>query len=215
MTPDLFDSFAFGFNLDSAGYSGGAGGTFANMVAGGEDWAVSAATPTFSTQGGIEGMDFTASADESIIGEHRAMWESTIIAVGYPGSGATGHFYGGNYASGNTFALMVNAHRGQAYYPAESSGYTATPSPTGIPHVYSVTFSPENKTAYAQLDDATPVQAASDGFASFHEAAIGRHRTTYFVGWIGRILVFDRALHFRDNANLQLLITAEMARVGL
>lgn len=222
MTPQELDSFAFGFNLDSASYSGGAGGTFANIVSGGEAWEVQGATPTFSTQAGMEGMVFSNLAAESIFGEHRSMWECTIIATCYATTASSTYPYGGDYSAGNSYAMMMNAHKVQAYVPNASSGYpAAAASPNNVPHVMAVSFSPANGTTYAQIDLTTATQSskASGSFTDVHvnwpTGAIGRHRTTYFTGWIGRVLVFDRSLHYRDNDNLQLLVESEMELVGL
>lgn len=221
MTPDEFDSFAYGFDLNSASYSGGAGGTFQNLVEEGEDWKVDSATPTFSTQAGIEGMEFNALDSEVIHGQHRAMREYTILAIAFANSGITGYIYGGEHEVSNTFGMAMNTHRVQAYIPFAGSGYTAAASPNNVPHVWCISVSPENGSNYAQLDDGAPVSrvlAAGefDAMVSHYaNATIGRHKTTGFDGWIGRVLVFDRALHYRDNTNLQSLITSEMALVGL
>ncbi|MEM1398031.1 MAG: hypothetical protein AAGH38_11375, partial [Pseudomonadota bacterium] len=59
MTPQDFDSFVMGVDLTAANYSGGAGGTFTDLVQGAGTWTVESSTPTFETRNGIEGMDFT------------------------------------------------------------------------------------------------------------------------------------------------------------
>jgi hypothetical protein len=219
--PTDFDSFAFGFNLTAANYSGGAGGTFANLVSGGEDWTVNGATPSFSTKSGsgwsIDGMDFANSATESILGQHRALYESTLLIICQH---STNTFpYGGTYAAGNSFGMGIYSNMVQAFNPILSSGYASFTG--GQPNVLTVSWSPFNGTTYAQANNGTPVSAtaAAGSFenarTNWADVAIGRYRTTYFSGWIARVLVFNRALHYRDNANLQSLIATEMASIGL
>lgn len=229
--PTDIDSFAYGFDLTSANYSGGAGGTFTNLVAGGENWTVSSATPSFTTKNSgtspetwsLEGMDFTGSDTESIHGEHRALYESTILVIAQPTTGGSHYAYGGTLASANSFGLNINAYKCNAFSALGNSGATpVAASPTNVPHVWTITYSPENGTRYAQIDDGavTSLAEASGSFEQarilHYDAAIGQHRTAnLFTGWIARVLVFSRALHYRDNANLQSLITTEMAKIGL
>lgn len=223
--PTDFDSFAFGFDLKNSAYSGGAGGTFDNLVTGGEDWAVNGGTPSFSTKSGsgwsLEGMDFAAAANGVVKGEHRALYESTIIVIGEATVGGIVYPYGGTYASGNSFAAAINGKvTVKAYNATGSSPYTAVAT-QDIPHVFCVSFSPQNGTTYAQIDDGTVVSLAQSAGSfenartNWMDAMIGGHRTSYFTGWIARVLVFSRALHYRDNTNLQSLITTEMAKIGL
>lgn len=220
--PTDFDCFAFGFDLTNANYSGGAGGTFANLVSGGEDWTVNGATPSFSTKSGsgwsLDGMDFANSATETILGEHRALWECTVLAICQPSTNT--YVYGGALAASNTWGMGVNANRVQAYNSVGgSSGYASYTG--GQPNVLTIGFCPANGTSYAQVNDGTPTSntQASGSFQNarvyWSNVGIGVHRTTYFSGWIARVLVFSRALHYRDNDNLQSLIATEMASIGL
>lgn len=214
--PTDIDSFAFGFDLTAAAYSGGAGGTFANLKAGGEDWKVESATPSFSTEAGLEGMDFTALLAETIAGQHRALYECTVVAIQRPDIN-TVYQYGSRIIDFGTY------HTSSYNQKTFISGYgsTAIGASKAVPYVSAATWSPQNGTTYAQVNDGTVVAttAAAGDFnlvgTEYPDASIGRHNTVYYDGWIARVLVFDRALHFRDNTNLQLLIATEMAKIGL
>lgn len=216
MLPTDFENFAFGFDLNSASYSGGAGGTFTNLKSGGENWTVDGATPTFSTNNGLEGMDFSASSTQSVLGEMRALYEATVLIILKPASTANMHAFGGNLSTANTFSVQCNANSVQAFQPNGSSGFASLDISRA--NVVTCSWSPFDLTNYVQVNDGTPVSAAVPFTAAridYANASIGRMRTSYFNGWIARLLVFNRALHFRDNDNLQLLITEEMAKIGL
>ncbi len=221
MIPQDFDSFVYGFDLTAANYSGGAGGSFSPINSSAQSWAVNSATPVFSTQSGLEGMDFNGLASEAIKGPYSALWEATVVAICKPSSAASHYVYGGDNVNSNTYACLMNAYRASAFTPSASSGFTASSSLTSSPHVFAFSFSPENGKTYAQIDNGSvasnsPASGVYDNAAlKWPTAAIGQHRNSYFTGWIGRVLVFNRALHYRDNANLQLLIADEMALVGL
>ena len=146
----------------------------------------------------------------------RALWECTVLIITEP---TTNHPFGGTLDASNTWAHFYNANRVQAWNTYNDSGYASFTG--GQPNVLTVSFCPENGTTYAQANDGTVVSAtaASGAFESaritWPDVAIGQTRTVYLTGWVARVLVFSRALHYRDNANLQSLITTEMASIGL
>lgn len=214
--PSDISSFVGGFNLTSANYSGGAGGTYTNLVSGNEAWTVQGATPSFDTRSGLEGMLFTAASNQMVAGDMPALYEATIILIAEPAATSTMYGLGGTYAAGNSWAVMFNGNRCQAFIPSGSSGYANYTS--GQPNVFACSWSPFNETTYVQVNNGSVVSATTNFSTSainWPDAAIGQHRTTYFNGWIARALIFSRALHFRDNATLQALITTEMASIGL
>lgn len=216
MLPTDFGSFALGFDLTAANYSGGAGGTFTNLKPGGEAWTVDGATPTFSTESTMEGMDFNGNSNESVLGQMRALYEATVLVITRPDSGASLYPFGHNDATANGYAIFLNGSRARTFSGLNSSDWATHPS--GQPNVIVGSWSPFNETMYVQVNDNAVVstsvpyqQAALEG----PNGAIGRMRTTHYSGWTSRVLVFNRALHYRDNANLQLLIAAEMAKIAL
>jgi len=223
-SPSDIDSFAFGFELTADNYSGGAGGTFQNMVAGGENWKVESATPVFTTESGSgwsqEGMNFPLDIAFAINGEQRAMYECTILCVNYPTSGVLSYPFGGSNPTSNVFSLRTISWTASASNGIQTSPNTAT-FEQGRPHVMTASYSPENGVSYCQLDDDLPTsfQADAGSFANarvnYWNSAIGLMRTTVFEGWISKVYVFSRALHFRDNALLQDLIETELQLIGL
>jgi hypothetical protein len=219
MNPSSFPSFCGGVDLTSANYSGGAGGTFTDQVNGAGYWTVNSATPSFSTEGGIEGMDFTGVAGEIPVGKCPFLWEGTILAIARV---AGSKFYvGGTYTAGNSWGMQHNASRVQFFNASNSSGYTSSGDfNASAPNVVCVSNCPESGTTYAQVNDATPVSSTDaatkiNSRINWPTVGIGQHRTTYFTGWIARVLFFSRALHERDNDNLQLLIADQMSQIGL
>ena len=214
-SPTDFDSFAFGFDLNSSNLTGS---DFSNLVAGQESWTINGATPSFETRQTMEGMLFTNDITQLIKGQMRVMQEGTIMLTLEPDTAGNFFAFGGDFTVNNTFGIHVNAYRTQAFTPTGSSGFTATVN-NSRPNVYTISFCNQNGTSYAQINDGTVISATESvsGGAriNYPNGMIGGMRTTYFNGRIGRVLVFDRALHFRNNANLQSLIIDEMAMVGL
>jgi hypothetical protein len=227
--PTDFDSFAMGFDLTAANYStpGSGGGTFANLVAGQEAWTAGSNVPSFITKSGsgwsIEGMDFNNSINDLIQGRMRVLGECTILAIcEVDSNGVTNHVCGGLNSAANTWAVRT-AGTGSGRMTASGFSDDATTTnqiSSTTPFVLTGSISPMNETIYAQVNANSPATDAS--MASFNpswtphwQAAIGAHRTSYMQGWIARVLIFSRALHYRDNTNLQSLITTEMAKVGL
>lgn len=206
--PSDFPSYWAGFELTAANYSGGAGGTFTNL-AGGQDWAVNGATPSFTTNGAREGMTFAASSTESILGEMRAMREGTIVAVFSTTNAGTSHVVGGTNAAANTWSMSINAQRVQAFHINASSGYTAGTFTSGSPLVAACSWSPEDGKCYVNRNGGAVVSSAGGAIVpiNYWNAGIGVHRTTYFTGWISAVYFFSRALHYRDNTGLQSLVT--------
>lgn len=213
--PSDFDSYCTGFDLTAANYSGGAGGTFANLVAGRPDWTVQGATPTFETRGALSGMLFSGLAAETIAGRMPALREATIILIGKPATSSAKYPIAGGYTISNSFSMQHASNTVAALTQVGSSGLSA--GVAGGPHVYSISFSPENGTLYAQINSntikSTVVSPTTYAAIDYPEAFIGRRTTNYYHGWIARVLIFARALHYRDNAALQALITSEIARL--
>lgn len=206
--PADFDSYWAGFELTAANYSGGAGGTFANLVSGGQDWTVNGATPSFSTNGARSGMDFSADASQSIIGEQRACRGLTAVVIFSTAVGTNQYLLGGTWTGGNTWGANVSSYKVQAFYPSASSGLTTEVTTSGTPTVAAFSWSPENKTCYANLQGGAVASVTGSVLPTMNwaELAIGCHRTTYFNGWISAVYLFSRPLHFVDNTNLQLLL---------
>ena len=225
--PSDFDSFALGVDLNSSNYSGGAGGTFTNLVAGAKAWTVDPThTPSFSTKSGVEGMDFTNVLTEQVRIEHPAQRECTILVVGLADTAAaTDYLYGtGWYTVNNGSGLQCNGRRLQAYNASNSSGYTsAVTGADTTPFVYTASFCPRNGTTYAQINDGTVASSTvltlnGDSILSRWKmpyGAIGAHRAAALSGWVSRVLIFDRALHYRDPTGLASLIATEMTNIGL
>lgn len=216
MLPTEFTHFASGCDLTAANYSGGAGGTFTNLKAGGDVWTVQGATPTFSTEEGMEGMDFNGLANESVFSDMMALFEGTVLVITRADSGASLYPVGSADGLANNWAIFMNGARAQTHSGLTGSGWQALTNTQ--PNVICGSWSPFNETLYIQVNDNAPVStvvAHDTSTIDYPVAAIGRHRTTYFSGWTSRVLFFNRALHYRDNDNLQLLIATEMAKIGL
>jgi len=210
-----FDSFIGGWDLTSAAYSGGAGGDFANLVAGGDAWSVAGATPVFETRQGLEGMRFTNVASESVMGRMPMLHEGTVIVVADSDDGTELGMLGGAYGSGNSWAMRLSSNKLQTFCPPASAAESGSIRISGQINVMTSSWHPSSGTLHAQMNDGavgTSTNTKKDARITWAVGAIGRHRTTYFKGWITRVLMFDRALHVRDNAGLQALITDELAR---
>ena len=210
-----FDSFVGGFDLTAAAYSGGAGGTFTNLLAGADPWTVAGATPVFETRQGLEGMLFTNVASESVIGRMPMLHEGTIIVLADPNDGTELGMFGGTYGSGNSWAMRLNSQKLNTFGPPATAAVSGSNRIAGQINLMASSWHPASGTLYAQFNDGatgTTTNTKKDARLTWPEGAIGRHRTTYFNGWITRVLMFDRALHARDNAGLQALIADELAR---
>lgn len=218
--PTDIESFAFGFDLNSASYSGGAGGTFTNLVSGQQNWTVNGATPSFSTKAGLEGMDFTNDATQTIRGKMVVLREATVLAIFQPNDAGTAYVFGGSNAAANTFGMTTNARRLQSFHPFGGSGLTAAFT-SSIPVVGACSWCPANGETAATVYDGTLRKATTidtslrDPAIDYFNAMIGGMRTTYGNQWIARVLVFARSLHFRDEDSLDALILTEAAKVGL
>lgn len=222
--PTDFPSFAAGFDLTSANYStpGVGGGVFANLVSDEDAWVTGSNVPSFSTFSGLEGMNFANSVNSAIQGRMRAMSEFTVLAIGRVGTTGSNPFFGGFNPSAETAALECDTggllYAGTNAYNdfAAASGVT-----TNTTFIAVGSWSPVNGTVYSQRNNGTPVTdsswvgGASAATLGYWQAALGATRNRYLTGWLARVLIFSRALHYRDNANLQALILTEMASVGL
>jgi hypothetical protein len=227
--PTDFDSFAMGFDLTAANYStpGSGGGTFANLVAGQDAWTAGSNVPSFITKSGsgwsLEGMDFNNSINDLIQGRMRVIGECTIVAIAEVDSNAsTNYIMGGLNTGANTWASYA-VGTGVGRVAANGFGDTASTGnliSSATPFVISASISPINETIYTQVNAGTVATDASmasgnPAWLGHWQAAIGAMRTGYIQGWIARVLIFSRALHYRDNTELQNLIDTEMAKVGL
>lgn len=225
--PTDFDSFAFGFDLTEANYSspGSGSGTFANLVSGEDDWTHGANTPSFTTKSGsgwsIEGKNFGGVIGDIVQGKMRAMQECTVLAIAEVPNTASQYIMGGLNTGANTWGLYTTSQQGRlAGNGFSDTAQTGTTVTSSTPFVICGSFSPMNGTIYVQVNGSAvatdaSLTGANPSFTPYWQAAIGAMRTTYMSGWVARVLVFSRALHFRDNTNLQSLIATEMAKIGL
>jgi len=206
-----------GFRLSQANYSGGAGGTLTNLVAGGGDLVVNGATPTFASVGNLEGMLFSDDVTETIRGRMRSPRDFTIVVAGRVNSGGgTKEFAGGTRTNTNTWSCRYNGQRGQAFYPNASSGYTPTgeiPNNGTDPFVAAFTFVSRTRTSYCQTPGNTPVSqiGTATPWASWPEFQIGGHRLDYLDDTIiTGVDIFGEPLALTDPTQLsQLLIDEE------
>lgn len=220
MDPTEFDSFVGGFDLTAANYSGGAGGTFSNLISGYDAWTVDSATPSFSTEESLSGMDFTGSSTESIRGPMPALYEGTVIAVAKPTGTGIMYSVGGSSTSHTTWGQFFNSGDDvEAYNTSQRSG--AADFTNDTVNVFTTCWSPFAGQNMAQVNLGTPaIGTNADGTKTaidYAEAFIGQGRfsTTqyYFDGWIARVLFFSRSLYHRESTNLTSLITSEIARL--
>lgn len=217
--PSDIPSYAFGAALNSASYSGGAGGTFPDLV-NGRDWTVVSATPTFATRDGLEGMVFSNSSTEAVTQPFYSHGELTVVAIFQFDNTSTHYIWGGTETAVNQHGIQGNAHRIQAFSPfAGSSGYTATHSSSRT-LVGAASWSFEDKKLYATTYDGTLRKASATAtgpslIIPFPTMAIGAARTTYITGWIAEVHGFHRALHLRDETALDDMILTLAAKVGL
>lgn len=211
-----FEEYISGFELTSANYSGGAGGTFSNLVAGEDGWSVDGATPSFSMKSGLEGMDFTGLSGESILSQLPMYWGGTVMMVCEIGSASNMYPLGGNHPGANTWGINVNSNTAQAYRVNHPSGFT---NPLAVePHVLTASFSPMNGINYIQADEEGVIMSGvgdPQSLAAVNDprVSIGRHRVGYFTGWIHRIFFFARPLHYSKPTELAALISEEVARL--
>jgi hypothetical protein len=221
--PTDFSSFAFGFNLTSAAYSGGAGGTFANLVAGQQNWTVNGGTPSFATRQGMEGMLFDGTAAQTILGQMRALHECTVIVTAQTDVAGNSYIFGNDPNQlGFIYGLGINAFRVIAFCgagaDATNTGFSAALN-NSRPNVYVGSWSPHAGTVHVRINNGTPVvktpTLGSSCRVGWPDCAIGTMANLYHTGWIGRVLVFGRALHDRDPSGLTNLVTSETALVGL
>lgn len=215
--PTDFDSYAWGVELTSAAYSGGAGGTFTDLVSGAEDWTVQGATPTFETRATQEGVKFSASATERIVADNYAVGEMTFVAIVQPDAGSNMYGFGDAYQSANGVGVNFISSTTQVFTPIGNSGYVA--ASIAAPFVIAGSVSPENKTIYMTAYDGT-LRKASNALTpqpAFEASSIsiGAMRTFNFNGWISEIHGFHRALQLRDETALDDMITTLAAKVGL
>lgn len=227
--PTDFPSFAGGWNLTSANYSGGAAGTFANLISG-EATLQAQQTPSFVTEEGMEGvaMDGATTVLASLPVNYPyapVCWECTLLVIARPNSsGRLQYCFGGTNDAANSWGITVYTNQIQAFNGLDSSGYTAAvATATTRPHVYTVGFCPRPDVGqtWARIDDGT-IKFGPQTTDSYERArittpivAVGEHRATAFDGWVGRALLFTRDLYRDDPAGLDSLIATEMASIGL
>lgn len=218
--PSDFSSYSAGVLLNSANYSGGAGGTFTDLVTGNEDWTVVSATPTFNTVGGLEGMTFANSATESVLREIYEFRQITFVALGYAGNTASQLLIGGTNAASNTFGMFFNGNRLQAYLNTVSSGWTASTVTAGNPYTYAVSWNPQTGGMFATAYIGSTVKANATASpkrlacANDFQMAVGRHRTTYLTGWVEEVHIFSRCLHEDDETGLDDMLATLYAQLS-
>lgn len=211
--PSAFASCFLSVDLTAAKYSGGAGGTFTNDIAGGPSLTVVSATPTFSSMGARTGMNFANAAGESILGEMRGVREWTVVAIISTTSASAMSCVG----SANTGAFgwelgTGGARTPYAWTPGLSSGVTASAFASDTAVVVATSFSPKIRKCSVQWNLNT-IKTATSGSATaipamdYWDFGIGRNRNTYWTGRIAHVSMYARSLHDDDNTRLQALIT--------
>lgn len=217
--PSDFSSCFVSVDLTAAKYSGGAGGTFTNDIAGGPALTVVSATPTFSAMGARTGMNFANSAGESILGEMRGVREWTVVAILSTASASIMSCVGSANPGAYGWELgMGAARKPYAWTPGLSSGVTGTAFASDTPVVVACSWSPKNRKATVQWNLNTPVVNTAAGTSAipamdYWDFGIGRNRNAYWTGRIAHCAMFGRSLHDDDNTRLQSLITDLMATV--
>ncbi len=220
--PSDYACYHAGVNLQSASYSGGAGGTFTCLVTGDEDWDLESATPSFSTPSGlIEGMDFSEVTGERVVNIYPGSPEITYLAVGYANANAS-KMFGTLKSNTNPTGLSVDA-------AGELSGYLAGGSTTNhLPTLgevfvvalsYSQTTGKQTLSVYSQgVFRTTPAGVISDLRTinpNHWQVCIGGARTSFFNGWCTSFHVFSRDLHAYDAAGLKDMMITLAQGAGL
>lgn len=220
--PTDFDSFASGWNFTSSGYSaGGSGsGTWTNLVSGQGVATQGSLAPTFATKAGLSGAVFAGSANEEITIDWPFGQECTIVVTCTAQTFAATRYLMGTTAN-NDWAMWVHTGgEGRVLVDRFGLGVYSTNSATAdTPYIYTATFSPMEQKIYSQVNDTTANTATLSNRNSYYPeyptVTIGQTNTGRHLGWVARVLIFNRALHYRDNTNLQALIATEMDNIGL
>jgi hypothetical protein len=198
--------------MDSATVN--AWGAFANEVTGGPVGAIQGATPSFSTIGSREGMNFSNAANQSILDEMWAQRELTVIAIGT--TTASSIMSGIGTANPSAFGWELGTQStGRKIYgwtPSLSSGGTADTITSGVPAVLSMGLSPEARRMYAQLNTGAGVSGLSGSSLAipsvdYWNLGIGRNRNSYWTGWFSEVYFFSRCLQARDPSGFSALMT--------
>lgn len=216
-----YPHMAWGIDLTAANYSGGAGGTFTDLVSAEQDWQVVSATPTFTTKYGVEGMTFSALAAESVLAQNPSPGDITVVALVSPAAGTLMYPWGGNSGGSNSHGIRTYSGTAGAFIANADSGWTSG-HPTIVrpqPIVMAGTFSTRNQTTYATVYDGSGFYDSSAvGTAvpqqQYFENAIGRYRTTYFNGWIGSVYGFHAPLHLTDRSGLEAIMLEMYSRMS-
>jgi hypothetical protein len=198
--------------MDSATVN--AWGAFANEVTGGPVGAIQGATPSFSTIGSREGMNFSNAANQSILDEMWAQRELTVIAIGT--TTASSIMSGIGTANPSTYGWELGtASTARAIYgwsPTLSSTATANTITSGVPAVMSMGLTSQTRRMYAQLNTGTQVSGVIAGtdsrpFVDYWDLGIGRNRNSYWTGWFSEVYFFSRCLQARDPSGFSALMT--------
>lgn len=204
-----FASYWAGFELTAANYSGGAGGTFTNL-AGGPDWEVQGGTPTFSTIGAREGMNFTGNANQSIFGDMFAARNLTMVVAWSQSVATPGMLIGGTSPSGNTFGANVNGSRIQVFYPPASTGFLSGAVSLNTPLCAAFTISGKHEKCAVKVAGTALVEgsATSNLAPNWPQIGIGRHRTTYLNNAnISAVYLFGDPLIYSAPTELESFLT--------
>ncbi len=215
--PSDFDSYAWGVELNSANYSGGAGGTFTDLVRGAGYWTVASATPTFATRNGLEGMEFNNDAAENVSAKNYAVGECTVVLIFDVDTSASWGMWGPD--DNNPGATLFN-YQLQCIDPTNgASGYASFDSSRAV--VGAVSACPENNTNYVTTYDGT--LRKNSGTKALNALPkllrpdtmyLGR-RWTRMDGWIAEAYGFHKSLHFRDETALDDMLQTLAAKIGL
>ena len=227
--PTDFASFAGGWDLTAANYSGGTNGEFANLLAGQAPAIAQGIAPTFETKSDVgwsmEGVAMAGSAGYQLNVDIPVHWECTVVLIAQTNAqGSIMYPFGGRNTAANTWGMTHYTRTAQAFNGMDSSGYTAANALADTrPLVYAMGFCPRPDVGqtWAVINDGT-VKVGPQTADTYERArivtaqcAIGQHRASYYNGWIGRVLLFSRSLYHDDPSGLASLITTEMASVGL
>lgn len=198
--------------LDSATVN--AWGCFDNEVVGGPLGAIQGATPSFSTIGSREGVNFTTAANQSIIGELWAQREFTLIAIGTTAASTIQSGIGSANPSAFGWELGTQQTTRTIYgwTPGINSGGTTNVIASGTPAVMSIGLSAESHRIYAQLNTTTGVSNLSGSTNAvpgidYWNLGIGRNRNSYWNGWFAEVYLISRCLQARDPSGFASLMT--------
>jgi hypothetical protein len=206
------------------GTPGSGSGTWSNDVAWGEDWTQGSNDPAATTVSGSSGMaalDFANSINSLITGRWRFGSECTVLIIAEVASASTRYMVGNANTGSNIWGIYTT---GTSKIAFTFNGFTQTITTTSshsnnTPFIATFSYSPENSTAYIQINDTSAVTATITSLQGFGlndtSMIIGGMRSSYLTGKIARVEIYSRALHYRDNTNLQTRISNFKTTLGI